>query len=109
MTVTSLILPCCPSCMNWEKEISRSLLMPVLFWTICQRRTRQARMNTQKMIVLTVEFTKTLFPLRPKPETGPFAAEPPLHRGCSLQLLRLLDNSNLPMTLKTFRSVGYGQ
>jgi hypothetical protein len=44
--------------MNVEKEISWSLPVLVLFWTICQSKTRQARMNTQKRIDLTVEFTK---------------------------------------------------
>jgi len=61
------------------------------------------------MIVLTVEFTKNPLSTASHAKTGPFAAEPTLHPECSLQLLRLLDDSNLPMTLKTFRSVGYGQ
>jgi hypothetical protein len=44
--------------MNVEKEISWSLPLLVLFWTICHSNTRQARMKTQKRIDLTVEFTK---------------------------------------------------
>ena len=31
--------------------------MPPDFWKTCHNSTRQAKINTQKMIVLTVEFT----------------------------------------------------
>jgi hypothetical protein len=44
--------------MNVEKEISWSFPLLVLFWTICHRSTRHARIKTQKSIDLTVEFTK---------------------------------------------------
>ena len=36
----------------------RVFSIPPDFWKTCHRRTRQAKMNTQKIIVLTVEFTK---------------------------------------------------
>src|ERR1700734_2720384 len=56
--VRSEIWPCCASCRKSEKAISVSLPPPVLFWKTCHRTTRHAKMKTQKMIVLTVEFTK---------------------------------------------------
>src|SRR5580698_7691877 len=56
--VRSEIWPCCASCRNSEKAISVSFPPPVLFWKTCHRTTRHAKMKTQKMIVLTVEFTK---------------------------------------------------
>src|SRR5271156_5743051 len=69
--------------------------MPVLFWTICQSKTRQARMNTQKIIVLTVEFTKNPLFLRFNREKGPFRTYPTGHPGKFMQHSHLLDDSNL--------------
>src|SRR5579862_4311981 len=57
-TVTSLTCPCCASCRNSDHAISCSLPGPALFWKSCHKTTRQAKIKTQKMIVLTVEFTK---------------------------------------------------
>jgi hypothetical protein len=51
----------------------------------------------------------TLFLLRLFEAKGPFEAKPFASPGTLLQLLQLLDDSNLPMIPKDFFGVGYGQ
>jgi hypothetical protein len=51
----------------------------------------------------------TLFLLRLSEEKAPFAAKTLASPGMLLQLLQLLDDSNLPMIPKDFSGVGYGQ
>src|ERR1700684_1383274 len=77
--------------------------MPVLFWTICHRRTRQARMKTQKIIVLTVEFTKKPLSTASHSRERTIRGETLRFTGNVLCSCCLLDDSNLPMYSKRLR------
>jgi hypothetical protein len=69
-------------------------------------------MNTQKIIVLTVEFTKNPLSTAPQLREGTIRGVADATPECSCSLLQLLDDSKLSPILKTCLAeaeVGYGQ